>query len=98
MWRKTERASLEKEALDEVEPGAMRRREGEFEAMCGLLCDPGTGLFGDVRGMIVEDQLDRGVGRIGGVEELEEFDELATAVSIFNQGMDFAGEQIDPGQ
>ena len=28
---------------------------------------------------------------------IREFDELATAVSIFNQGMDFAGEQIDPG-
>jgi hypothetical protein len=31
-------------------------------------------------------------------KNLQEFDELATAVSIFNQGMDFAGEQIDPGQ
>jgi hypothetical protein len=27
--------------------------------------------------MIVEDQLDRCVGRIGGVEKLEEFDEFA---------------------
>ena len=27
---------LGKETLDEVEPGAMRGREGEFEAMCGL--------------------------------------------------------------
>ena len=65
---------LGKEPLDQVEPGAMRGREGEFEAMCGLPCDPGSGLFGDVRGMIVEDQPDRGVGRIGDVEELEEFD------------------------
>src|SRR6516164_6826951 len=48
---------LGKETLDEVEPGAMGGREGEFEAMCGLPCDPGSGLFGDVRGMIVEDQL-----------------------------------------
>jgi len=38
-----------------------------------------------VRRMIIEDQLDRRIRRIGGVEELEEFDELATAVSIFNQ-------------
>ena len=30
-------------------------------------------------GMIVEDQLDRGAGRIGGIEKLEEFDELAAA-------------------
>jgi hypothetical protein len=27
---------LGKEALDEIEPGAVRGREGEFEAMCGL--------------------------------------------------------------
>jgi hypothetical protein len=40
---------LGKETLDEVEPGAMGGREGEFEAMRGLLRDPGRGLFGDVR-------------------------------------------------
>ena len=75
----------------------MGGREGEFEAMCGLLRDPGSGLFGDVRGMIVEDQLDRRVGRIGGVEELEKFDEFATAMTVLDQGMDVTGEQIDAG-
>src|SRR6516164_8011832 len=39
MWRSTERASLEKKTLNQVEPGAMRGREGEFEAMCRLLRD-----------------------------------------------------------
>ena len=48
--------------------------------------------------MIVEDQLDRGAGRIGGIEKLEEFDELAAAVAIFDKRVDLAGEQIDPGQ
>src|SRR6267378_783527 len=72
--------------------------EGEFEAVRGLLRDPGSGLFGDVRGMIVEDQLDRGVGRIGGVEKLEEFDEFAAAVAILDQGMDLAGDEVDAGQ
>ena len=57
----------------------MGGREGECEAMCGLLRDPGFGLFGDVRGMIVEDHLDRRVSRVGGVEKLEEFDEFAAA-------------------
>jgi hypothetical protein len=33
-----------------------------------------------VRGVIVEDQLDCRMGRIGGVEKLEEFDEFAAAV------------------
>jgi hypothetical protein len=69
-----------------------------LEATSRPIGKPSLGLLGDVRRMIIEDQLDRRIRRIGGVEELEEFDELATAVSIFNQGMDFAGEQIDPGQ
>jgi hypothetical protein len=33
--------------------------------------EPGSGLFGDMHGMIVEDQLDRRVGRRGGVEKRE---------------------------
>ncbi len=33
------------EALDEVEPGTVRGSEGEFEAVRGLFCDPGSGLF-----------------------------------------------------
>src|SRR6266576_286332 len=76
----------------------MGGREGEFEAMCGSLRDPGSGLFGDVRGMIVEDQLDRRVGRIGGVEELEEFDEFAAAMTVPDQGMNLAAEKVDAGQ
>ena len=56
------------------------------------------GFPGDMRGMVVEDQLDRGTGRIGGIEPLEESDELAGAVALLNRGVDLAGEQIDPGQ
>src|SRR5258708_9335391 len=48
--------------------------------------------------MIIEDQLDRGAGRIGGIEKLEEFDELAAAVAVFDECVDFPGEQINPGQ
>jgi hypothetical protein len=44
-----------------------------------LIGEPGFGFLGDVRGVIIEDQLDRGVGRIGGVDKLEEFDEFAAA-------------------
>src|SRR5258708_29095044 len=51
-----------------------------------------------VCGMIVEDQPDRGAGRVGGVEKLEEFDELAAAVAVSDEAMDLSGEQIDPGQ
>jgi hypothetical protein len=48
--------------------------------------------------MIVEDQFDRRMGWIGGIEKLEEFDEFAAAVSILHQGVDLAGEQINAGQ
>ena len=67
---------LGEEALDEIEPGAVFGREGEFEAAGGLFGQPSLGLLGDVCGMIVEDQLDRGVSRIGRVQKLEEFDEF----------------------
>ena len=48
--------------------------------------------------MIVEDQFDRGAGRISGIEKLKEFDELSAAVAVLDQGVNLAGEQIDPGQ
>ena len=55
------------EPFDEIEPGAVRGREGELEAAGGLLCKPGFGLLGDVCRMIVEGQLDCGMSRIGGI-------------------------------
>ena len=61
--------------------------EGEFETAHRLLGEPGLGLLRDVRGMIVEDQLDRRTGRIGGVEKLEEFNKLATAMAVLHQSM-----------
>jgi len=76
---------LGEEALDEIEPGAVLGREGEFEAADWLTGEPSRCLLGDVRGMIVEDQLDRRMGRIGGVEQLEELDEFAAAVAILTR-------------
>ena len=73
---------LGEEALDEIGPGAVLGGEGELEATLELLGEPSLGLLGDVCGMIVEDQLDRCVRGIGGVEKLEEFDEFAAAVAI----------------
>src|SRR5208337_2089040 len=83
---------------DEIEPGAVLGREDEFESTCRLLGEPSLGLLGDVRRMIVEDQLDRCVGRVGGIEELEELNEFAAAVAVLDEGVDLAGEQIDAGQ
>ena len=48
--------------------------------------------------MIVEDQLDRSMGRISGIDQLEEFDELAAAMAISDQGVNLTGQQIDAGQ
>src|SRR6266545_6072558 len=89
---------LGEEALDQVEPGAVLGREGEFEAVGRSSGKPSCSLPGDVCGMVVEDQLDRCAGRISGIEKLEEFNELPAAMAVPDQGVDLAGEQIDPGQ
>src|SRR5436190_18881392 len=69
------------EALDQVEPGAVLGREGEFEAMRGTLGKPGSGLPRNVCGMIVEDQRDSGRGRIGRIDKVEELVELAASMA-----------------
>ena len=48
--------------------------------------------------MIIEDQLDRGAGRISGLEKLEELDELPAAVAVSDERMDLPGQQVDSGQ
>lgn len=48
--------------------------------------------------MIVEDQLDGGVGRIGGIDQLEEFDELAAAVAVLDERVDPACQQVNSNQ
>src|ERR1700730_15584063 len=74
------------------EPGAVLGCEGEFEAADRLIGEPNLGLLGDVCGMIVEDQLDRSMGRIGGIDEREEFDEFAAAVAVLDESVNLAGE------
>ena len=48
--------------------------------------------------MIVEDQLDRRMGRIAGVEKPEKFDEFAAAMAILDESVNLAGKEVDPGQ
>jgi hypothetical protein len=98
MWLQNAAGEFGKEALDEIDPGAALGSGSKFEAVRGLTGEPGCGLFGDIHGMVVEDQLDRRVGRIGGVEKLEEFDEFAAAMAILDQRMDLAGYEVDAGQ
>jgi hypothetical protein len=47
--------------------------------------------------MMVEDPLDRCVERIGGVDQLEEFDELAAGAAVLDQGVNLSGQQINAG-
>ena len=48
--------------------------------------------------MIVEDQLDRRMGWISGIENPEKFDEFAAVVAVLDEGVNLAGEQVDAGQ
>ena len=43
-------------------------------------------------------QLDCHASWVGGVEQLEEFDEFAAAMPTLDQRMDFAGDEIDASQ
>jgi hypothetical protein len=49
-----------------------------------------------VGGVVVEDDLNGGVGRVGGVEKLEELDEFAAAVALLDQAVDVTGERSIP--
>src|ERR1700720_3592584 len=95
MWRSTERASLEKKPSTRLSQEPCLGVKVNSKRPIG---EPNLGLLGDVCGMIVEDQLDRSMGRIGGIDELEEFDEFAAAVAVLDESVNLAGEQIDAGQ
>ena len=60
----------------------MRRGGCEAEAANGLRRQPACGLARDMGGMVVENDLDRGVGRIGVIEQLEKFNEFVAAVAF----------------
>jgi hypothetical protein len=70
MWRRTERASLEKKPSMRLSQEPCFGVKGEFEAASGLIGEPSFGFLRDVGAVIVEDQLDRLMGRIGGIEKL----------------------------
>jgi hypothetical protein len=48
--------------------------------------------------MIIKDQLDRRVRGVSGVQNFQEFNELAAAVPVPDQGVNLASEQIDSAQ
>jgi hypothetical protein len=89
---------LGKETFDEVQPGSVLGGERKFEATRRLLGEPSFRLLGDVRGMIVEDQLDRRAGWVSSIDKLQKFNEFATTMAVLYQSMDLAGHQVDASQ
>ena len=83
---------LGEEPLHKVEPGAMLRGEHEGESALWLGSKPAIGLSGDVCRVVVKDQLDRGVGWIGGIELFEKADELPRAMAVFDTGVHLTAE------
>src|SRR5580692_3402165 len=97
MPRKTDRAIFEKKPSIRLsqEPcfgvnTKLKRPSGWAASLCGFL--------GHVRRMIVQDDFDRGIARVGCVEFLEEPDEFARTMALFDAGMDLPGEQVDTCQ
>src|SRR5208337_1700790 len=81
MWRRIERASLEKKPSMRLSQEPCLGVKINSKRPTG---EPSLCLLGDVRGMIVEDQFDCRMGRIGGVEKPEKFDEFAAAVAVLD--------------
>ena len=76
----------------------MLGREDKGEASITLFGEPLVGFLGHVRRVIVEDDLDRCIARVGGIEFLEEADKLARAMAVFDAGVNLSCEQIDSRQ
>jgi hypothetical protein len=84
---------LETETLDQVQPGAVHGSGGKFEAARRVSGEPRCRLLGDMRVMIVKDQLDRRAGWVSGIEKLQKFNAFATTMAVLHQSMDLAGQQ-----
>src|SRR6266436_8973995 len=82
MWRRTERASLEKKPSTRLSQEPCLGVKVNSNRPAGCWESQAFGLLGDVRGVIVEDQLDRRMSEIGRVEPLEKRDELAAAMAV----------------
>src|SRR3982074_3531846 len=98
MWRRTERANLEKKPSMRLSQEPCLGVKVNSKRPAGRAASQAWVSLEIMRRMVVEDQLDRRTGRVSGIEKLEEFDELAAAVTLLDQGMDLPGEQINSGQ
>ena len=76
----------------------MLRNKHKAEAAIRLAIKPPSGFLGDMRRVVVEDDFDGGIRRIGGVHFLEKRDKFPRAMAIFNTGMNVPRAQVDAGQ
>ena len=80
MCRSTERASFEKKPSMILSHDPCLGGKVKVNRPTGWLSGkPGRGLVRDMSGVVVEDDFNGGVGRIGGVEGLEKLDKFASS-------------------
>ena len=87
---------LGEESLDGVEPGARCRREVEREAP--VAAEPGADLRMLVSGIIVEDHMHGFALRRGGVDGVQEADELLMAMALHVAADHGAIEHVEGGE
>ena len=88
---------LAEEDLNEIEPRAVCRRKNKLKAV-GTRGPVRLSFFRTMRGVIVDHQADLPVGRIGGVQALEQLDEFSAAVTPAHNPDDLPRVQIDAAQ
>src|SRR5450759_4962080 len=84
---------LAKEGLHNIEPRSMLRCQHVLETV-GAGSQEGSGLFGDMRRMIVQNDSDDATGRVVLVEILEQSDEFPAAMPPLNTSYDMTLVQI----
>jgi hypothetical protein len=84
---------LAKERLHDIEPRSVFGCQHVLETV-GAGSEKGSGLFGNVRRVIIQDDPDGASSRVVLVEILEQGDEFAAAVSALNAGCDMTLMQI----
>src|ERR1700692_4573833 len=84
---------LSKERLDDVEPGAVCRSQYVLEAV-GKRCQKRSRLLGGMRGVIIHDQANRALGRIPGIQILEQSDELNAPVPFLDTGGNMSVKEV----
>src|SRR5437867_11731509 len=85
---------LAKQCFHDVEPRAVGGSVDVFETIwpCG---QKGPGLLRDVGRMIVQDEPDAAVGRVVGVEVLQQGDKLPAAMTPLDMRRDMTGMQVE---